>query len=89
MTSYIEYAKEAGRARIKRVYAENKDNVPDELWKTPLREFTYEDTKEFVDNDGRRFLKPENLPRLLHDHIHRFKVVLSKDITLEGAVNSI
>ena len=89
MTSYIEYAEEAGRARIKRVYAEAKGNVPEEFWKTPLREFTYDDAKEFVDNDGRRFLKPDNLPRLLHDHIHRFKVELDKDATLEEAANQI
>ena len=87
--NYLGYEKKARKEFIKRLYEKTQDQIPEELWNIPLREFTYERKRQFVDKDGRFFAIHENLAIIIDQYIHMYKIKLDKDISLKDAINSL
>jgi hypothetical protein len=87
--NYLSYEKKDRKEFIKRFYAKVKDRIPEEFWDVPLREFTYERKRNFVDKEGRFFFPEENLVILLDQYIHLYKVKLPVDVSLKDAINLI
>ncbi|MBN2458840.1 hypothetical protein JXB28_01020 [Candidatus Woesearchaeota archaeon] len=96
---YLEFEKTARKEYILDLYRKLKDGyhyglffiqADDDSWNTPLREFTYEMKKQFINKDGRLIKGIDtNLPRFLDEFIRKYQIQVDKDITLEDAVKSI
>ncbi|MFA5888389.1 MAG: hypothetical protein WC852_06795 [Candidatus Nanoarchaeia archaeon] len=86
---YLKYRQVSLKDRIKSLYAQLKPDFEDEIWKAPLREFTYEAKRKFQDKNGAQRMPVENLPHLLHSYIEKYSISVDKDVTLEDAVNLI
>jgi len=96
MTSYLKYERESLEQEIKTYYSEHKDEITEELFKVPLREFTYDvkssvNAEKYLNEKGefKMWRTAQGLARYLDMYIRRFDMDLDKDITLEEAVKKI
>ena len=91
MVSYLEYEQEAIKQKIKAFYVAFKDDLADETKNSPLREITYESTRRPLRKDGIPLSGVEESKLIieLNKYIHKYKIDLDRDITLEEAVNSL
>ncbi len=82
MVTYLKHERKNIRAIIKDYFFENKDKIPEELFKFPLRELTYE---------KKASLNPaaNGLVTYIDDYIHSYKIKFDKGITLEDALKKI
>jgi len=87
--SYLSHEKRVKKKFINDLYKEIKDQVREELWDVPLREFTYDKKRSFVDKNGNFFIPQRNLVFQLDQYIHSYKVKLPMDVSLKDAINLI
>lgn len=96
MTNYLKHEKKILEQEIRDYYSEHKGEILEELFKIPLREFTYEERyspnigKYFNDKgDAMKWQVAKGLAVHLDVYIHKFNIKVDKDITLEEAVKKI
>lgn len=82
METYLEHERKNLQAKIKEYYLETKDIISEKMLKSPLRELTYEE-KILIDP------VTNGLVVYVDDYIHRYKIKLNKDITLEDVLKKI
>jgi len=89
MVEYLKYGKTAEKDYIKDLYEQMKGEIPDEVLKAPLREFTYERKRAFMNKEGQLFTPDRNLSLIIHNYVAKYKIKLDKDVTLEEAINKV
>lgn len=90
MATYLKHEKKVLQQKIKDYYDKNKDEISETMFRTPLREFTYEENMLLYNKEDLDAVQTaKGLAVYLDNYIHRFNVRLNKDATLEEAVKKV